>query len=313
MAQDYARVPSGVSCNPAPSAPPANAIDGKALQMRKLEEILERYEVSIADANELTALEGFEIVFICDDSGSMGLSSVPVAERRLGVASPTRWDELKDTVTTVAEVACCFDDDGIDVYFLNRSPVLNCSSCNDPRLIAAFQHRPAGRTPLTTTVQRVISEKRGSEKPVLLLIATDGEPDDGPRAFKAVVFDALRNRNPVCKFQILACTADDDQISWINDLDNESNEVDATDDYHSERAEILATGRLAKFTRGDWVMKALLGPVLKKFDDWDAPVAKALPPPGHVPGHYAAHGPPPHFRAPPAEKKPTRDECCVIV
>eukprot|EP00659_Diplonema_papillatum_P008169 gene8169-12587_t len=94
---------ASLSC-PAASAPVASTADEKARKMKKLEQILARYEVSIANANELAALEGYEIVFICDDSGSMSMSSIPIAERRLGVPSPTRWDELKDTVTTVAEV-----------------------------------------------------------------------------------------------------------------------------------------------------------------------------------------------------------------
>ncbi|KAJ9450416.1 hypothetical protein DIPPA_03496 [Diplonema papillatum] len=292
MAGNYSREPSALTFNsslgytsstslscPAASAPVASTADEKAHKMKKLEQILAQYEVSIADANELAALEGYEIVFICDDSSSMN---------------------------RIAEVACCFDDDGIDVYFLNRNPVFNVSSCSDPRLIAAFQARPTGRTPLTQTIKKVIQDKKHTEKPLLLLIATDGEPDHGPGEFKLVIEQAIKKKIPICKFQILACTAEDDQIAWINDFDDAFYEVDATDDFYSERAEILRTGRLQKFTRGDWVMKALLGPILRMFDEWDeAPAVKALPP------SFAYRAPP---QQPSFSTRQTADpECCLIM
>merc|ERR1712083_545817 len=49
----------------------------------------------------------------------------------------------------------------------------------------------------------------------------------------------------------------------------EFGEVDCTDDYESEKKEVLAVGLAKQFERSDWLMKALLGPVSKKFDAWD--------------------------------------------
>ncbi|KAI9324107.1 hypothetical protein BDR26DRAFT_904021 [Obelidium mucronatum] len=37
--------------------------------------------------------------------------------------TPTRWDELKETVSIVAEIGAVLDEDGVDVYFLNRNPI----------------------------------------------------------------------------------------------------------------------------------------------------------------------------------------------
>merc|ERR1719359_499355 len=91
-------------------------------KMRRLAEILERFEISIAEANDLVVLEDYEIVLICDDSGSMTMASLPPAQRKLGVPTPSRWDELKETVSLIIDLGNCFDDSGLDLYFLNREP-----------------------------------------------------------------------------------------------------------------------------------------------------------------------------------------------
>ncbi|CAF1494484.1 unnamed protein product, partial [Rotaria sp. Silwood1] len=41
-------------------------------RMQKFAEIAARYEISLQFATRLRQLEGYEIVFLCDDSGSMG-------------------------------------------------------------------------------------------------------------------------------------------------------------------------------------------------------------------------------------------------
>merc|ERR1712048_971560 len=71
------------------------------------------------------------------------------------------------------------------------------------------------------------------------------------------------------RYQLLACSDQDRDIAWMNDLDDEFGEVDCTDDYESEKKEVLGVGLTDKFEKSDWLMKALLGPVSKKFDAWD--------------------------------------------
>ena len=34
-----------------------------------------------------------------------------------------RWEQAKDTIVGVAEIAAGYDDDGVDVYFLNSKRV----------------------------------------------------------------------------------------------------------------------------------------------------------------------------------------------
>ena len=239
--------------------------------MDKLLQLLQRHKITICEANDLVALQDYEIVFIADDSGSMTLSSVPTNQRQLGVASPSRWDELTGTIGMVVDVATCFDPDGVDVFFLNRASVTGVKSRDDPKLTQAMSQPPYGTTPLTETLQQAMVQYARSERPVLFIIATDGEPNGGHSAFRNLVTQGVKKHfgSATFKYQILACTDDESAIGWLNRFDQEFQEVDVMDDYFSEKQQVIRAGRCPVFTRGDWIMKALLGPVSSKFDNWD--------------------------------------------
>ena len=78
---------------------------------------------SIELASKLRVLEDYETIIICDDSGSMSAivddSTGPLGKKK------TRWDELCQTVSIITEIATALDPNGIDIYFLNRSPLHN--------------------------------------------------------------------------------------------------------------------------------------------------------------------------------------------
>lgn len=240
-------------------------------QLGKLQKILDVFEITIAEANDLVVLSDYEIVIIADDSGSMSLSSG--GPRTLGVPSATRWDELRQTCQLMVDLGNCFDASGLDVYFLNRPAMKNVTSSKEPRFVEAFDKPPAGTTPLTECLGNVAKDlaAQGNEKPVLLFILTDGEPNGGVAMFVNTVQGIVTKRtcSRTIKLQIMACTDEEDAVGWLGELDVKFKEVDVTDDYASEKAEVLRAGRTPKFTRGDWLIKAMLGPISAKFDAWD--------------------------------------------
>eukprot|EP01059_Diplonema_ambulator_P014802 TRINITY_DN257_c0_g1_i2.p1 TRINITY_DN257_c0_g1~~TRINITY_DN257_c0_g1_i2.p1 ORF type:complete len:293 (+),score=92.14 TRINITY_DN257_c0_g1_i2:466-1344(+) len=286
-------------------------VDSGLSKTERLQRILTKYEITIAEASDLVALEGYEIVFVIDDSGSMSLPSEPASKRTLG-KNRSRWEELGETVKMVAELACVFDDDGIDLYFLNRPALKGIKSADDATLVAALSSDPSGGTPLTETVQRVVNDFGSSERPVLMLIATDGEPNGGPGRFVDLVTHIVKKKNTsrTFKFQILACTDDASAVSWLDDFDKRFDEVDVTDDYWTERDQVLKSGRCHKFNRSDWVTKALLGPIIRKFDAWDE--ASPVPHPGvqTFPYPEQPRGHPPQAHPPKSKKKD--DGCCTL-
>ncbi|CAJ1416181.1 unnamed protein product [Effrenium voratum] len=104
------------------------------------------------------------------------------------------------------------------------------------------------------------------------MIFTDGEPNGGVRNFEKELKRLVTKKTTdmTFKVQIMACTADDGAVGYLNVIDEKFGKVDVTDDYYSEMQEVLKKARTrSKFTRGDWLMKAMLGPISSKFDAWD--------------------------------------------
>ena len=64
------------------------------------------------------------------------------------------------------------------MYFLNRHPMYNVTSVQ--QISDAFATPPNGYTPIVNTLRRVLKEKTKclSEKKLLIILATDGEPTD---------------------------------------------------------------------------------------------------------------------------------------
>lgn len=230
--------------------------------MLQLQNVLDRFEISIAEAVDLHMLAAYEILIIADDSGSM--------QTRDPGAMQNRWDELKDTLSLMVEVGGCFDATGIDLYFLNRPTVSGVTGASHPAFQNALRDPPRGTTPLREKLDEVTRSYTGG-KPVLLIILTDGVPNGGPSPFIQAVERLVKKQSTQATFrvQIMACTGDDEAVGWINTLDKKYQEVDATDDYYTEKAEVLRSRRRQTFTRGDWCMKAMLGAISAKYDAWD--------------------------------------------
>lgn len=184
--------------NPVPAEEEGNAPPD---QLQRLEEILGRFEITIAEANDLVVLQDYELVLIVDDSGSMSLPAQPAAARTLGQQPLTRWDELKDTTALLVELGNCFDASGLDLFFLNRPVLKGVKSTNDPAFLAAFKAGPSGSTPLTECLQRVADECAG-EKPVLLFILTDGEPNGGVNKFAGELGRLVKKQSTTTRFKV---------------------------------------------------------------------------------------------------------------
>eukprot|EP00756_Hemistasia_phaeocysticola_P016187 Hpha_TRINITY_DN15461_c2_g1::TRINITY_DN15461_c2_g1_i1::g.173695::m.173695 len=267
------RRPSSCVLTPKIEPPGADDVLSRSLDesnKSRLQNLLERFNVTVADVGELAALQGFEIVVVCDDSGSMRNCAIPPQLRRIGDPAPSRWDELRSTVELVVDLGSCFCPSGIDVHFLNRDSVLGVTKSDDPKLARSFRRQPTGDTPLVGTLQRVCAEFE-EQRDVLLIVATDGLPTEGCASFSHFLGRVFAREATKAKLrmQIMACTDDEEALAWLNEVDAKWEQVDVTDDYQSELQEVLRAGRLRSFRRSDWVVKALLGPVLPEFDAMD--------------------------------------------
>ncbi|KAK7470159.1 hypothetical protein VKT23_001597 [Stygiomarasmius scandens] len=123
-------------------------------------------------------LAEFDTVIILDDSGSMSGSS---------------WKEARNALAPLAKIASKYDENGIDIHFMNSREVGENIKDVDQVMELFGKVQPSGATPLGGTLKRVITpyinrlddaEKIGGReavekiKPVNYIVITDGAPTD---------------------------------------------------------------------------------------------------------------------------------------
>ncbi len=235
----------------------------------KLKDFFRMYEISPLFQEDIHCVKNYDIIIICDDSSSMTEPSTYLSLKTNKMVTKTRWEELQETVEIISELCVLLDDDGIDIWFLNKNdPIKNITS--KEKIMELFDRKPCGRTPLTRVTQRVMAEP--SNKPKLILIATDGEPNQEDGYCDSNLFISLLKHRDVDRnrISILACTTSDSQMEWLDRVDKEAKHVDVIDDYLSERKQIIAIqGNDFSYSHGDHILKMLLGPILQKYDDLD--------------------------------------------
>ena len=256
-----------------PSQPPAAPyVDPRML---KLQAMAARYEIRADWVARMRQLEGYKIVVIADDSGSMA-TMVSAGNATAGnpyAPQRSRWEELKDSMGIIVDLGTCLAPaEGVDVYFLNRPPVLGVTDA--AQVGPMFFHPPAGFTPLSRTMRQVFANNNTllrEGRKLLLIIATDGQPTDDAGNVQIPEFLAMLAQKPRgVHVQIMACTDDDETMSYLNNADASIPHVDVSDDFHSERKEILrAQGGGFHFTFGDYITKNLLGSIDPYFDSLD--------------------------------------------
>ena len=88
----------------------------------------------------------------------------------------SRWAELKQFAAEAIALSSAFDQDGVDVYFLNRQTCQNIKHIS--QLDSVFQREPTDYclTPLSMKLDQILNEKRDKFKSgnCVLVIATDG-------------------------------------------------------------------------------------------------------------------------------------------
>lgn len=145
----------------------------------------------------------------------------------------------------------------------------------DPaQLQPVFAQPPSGFTPTAAALNAVFQAKRGvmSEKKLLVVILTDGQPTDPAGNIDIRGLEGLlTNRPPQSYITIVACTDDHSVMSYLNGWDQRIPHLDVVDDYMSEKREIQAArGPQFAFSYGDYVVKLLLGtidPVMDRLDE----------------------------------------------
>ncbi|CAF2904807.1 unnamed protein product [Rotaria sp. Silwood2] len=185
--------------------------------------------------------------------------------------SKTRWDERREIVKIIIAIGCIFDTNGVDVHFLNRRD--NHTIKDQTQADQLFTVYPRGYTPLVSALKRIfqLSVAQGkSDKKLLLFIATDGCPTDEEGVPNSVEFEDIMRNKRQWKYtyvSFLLCTDDPECVDYLSRFDRTMMNVDVTDDFKTEREKIRRyQGANFSFSKGDYIVKALVGAIDKEID-----------------------------------------------
>lgn len=233
-----------------------------------LAKIAKEYKIPPEQAERLRKLQDFEIVIVCDDSGSM--------TTKVDGTDKTRWNELCEIVKIIVDIGVVFDSNGVDIHFLNRDSFHNVK---DPETIdEAFETIPSGYTPLVPVLSEIFGSQlahHGRDKKLLVFVATDGEPTDTDDNLNVNELGRLmqETRQPATTYvSFLLCTDNPHSVEYLREWDRTMENVDVTDDFITEREKIRqCCGDNYHFSHGDYVIKALIGAIDPEIDKTDEP------------------------------------------
>lgn len=138
-----------------------------------LPRIAAEWKMPMEIAMDLCKLALFDTILYCDDSGSMAFEE-----------GGSRIDDLKLIISRVAAATSLFDQDGIQVRFMNSRVEGNGINSEAAAMQLINQVKFSGLTPLGTALDQkilqplVLAPARAGRlsKPVLIIAVTDGVP-----------------------------------------------------------------------------------------------------------------------------------------
>ena len=242
----------------------------------KIYDFINTYKINPLFSEKLDLLKNYKIVLLIDDSGSM---NTKLSDSKY----ETRWDELKDVIKIVISITSIYNKNGIDVNFLNRRNYKNIKSIEEIQEI--FNERPSGLTPLTSKLNDLFNNNSNSDKPLLIIIPTDGLPSENGENGETGEIEVksfenlLKNRNST-KFLIsfLACSNDEKEIGYLRKIKKKIKNISILSDYNSKFKEIATIENSNfkytedsnfKYTLGDHTIRLLLNPVCSEITSFE--------------------------------------------
>ncbi|PGH06777.1 hypothetical protein GX51_02218 [Blastomyces parvus] len=284
----------------------------------QIDQLCATWRVPREVGQDILKLALFDVILYIDDSGSMQFEE-----------NGERIKDLKLILSRVTYAATLFDDDGIQIRFMN-SDLRGDNIRNEQQiehLISTIKF--SGLTPMGSSLRSKVLEplvigpaKAGQlKKPVLVITVTDGQPagerngsvSDAIR-FASNELRALPQYGPgAISFQFAQVGNDLKAREFLSKLDEEpgiGELIDCTSNFEVEQDEMSRANPPVDLTPELWLTKMILGAIDSSYDTKDEkssrPSAGGRPPmapqsqygaPPPPPGQYGA--PPPQAQQPP--------------
>ncbi|APA08176.1 hypothetical protein SS1G_00132 [Sclerotinia sclerotiorum 1980 UF-70] len=232
------------------------------------------------DSSPYALLSTFDTVLLIDDSSSMK-----------GGSEPTPWKQVFSALQTIAPIITSYDDDGIDVYFMNHMSAhkgkpsegvaptgyYNIQNAASVEEVWTMVNSPCGITPTGNRIKDILSPymKRLKKelgagrnvKPLILIVITDGDPSDDPEseivkvAKQLDALDAPLTQVGIQFFQVGSVPQAKQALEDLDDaLEHKYKIRDMVDT-------VTWNGRNSEAgLSGEGIVKAVLGSVIKRLD-----------------------------------------------
>lgn len=240
----------------------------------KIDNVSQMWRIPKEIAVDLARLALYDIVIYADDSGSMAFEE-----------NGERIDDLKLIINRTAYIASLFDDNGIQVRFMNNRIEADGLKSEQEvnRVIQGVEFR--GLTPLGTNLKAKVldplvlgpASQGRLPKPVLVLAITDGSPaGENPQTIFEVIANTkhqlMRTKyGPgACAFQFAQVGNDLKAREFLATLDKDptvGKMVDCTSNFEVEQDEMAKLG--VTLDPSTWLVKMLLGAIDPSYDTQD--------------------------------------------
>ncbi|ORY29308.1 hypothetical protein BCR39DRAFT_532222 [Naematelia encephala] len=250
-------------------------IAAKVASSGALDKIATEWRMPKELASDLVKLSLFDVVLYVDDSGSMAFEE-----------GGERIDDLKLIMSRVAYATSLFDQDGIQVRFMNNRLEGNNITSEPQALQLVQQVKFSGLTPLGTGMWTkilqplVIGPARSNQlqKPVLIITITDGTPagESKDEIFNVILrtdqeLRRTRYGPDAVSYQFAQVGNDLKATKFLEDLDNHPQVgglVDCTSNFEVEQAEMSRKSGI-DLSPEMWLVKLLMGPIDTSYDTKD--------------------------------------------
>jgi hypothetical protein len=235
--------------------------------------IAAQWQIPTEVVYDLAGMALYDVWLLCDDSWSM--ANTP--------DDPDRIADLELICDKVASIATLFDDDGINIRFMNSqyAPDNVRTTADVKNALARVSYN--GITPMGTSAYKKIMEPylRNARhtpptKPILIIIVTDGTPQGEEITFESAVMRAHRSLQDMgmspysIAIQVAQVGNDIKAQKFLNELDNHhhiGHMIDCTANYEFEAGEMAKKG--VSMSAYLWLLKLMVGAVDPEYDEKD--------------------------------------------